>query len=329
MVALAATLTLNAQEVISTSFSSSSLNGETIPLNVYLPQGYDENGTPYNLYIFLHGCCGLNHQTHIKAFEARLNQLISNGDIDPIIVVFPSAQGADFGNRHMWFNSERNGRYSDLITLDLLDWVSKNYNVSGYKRAIGGFSMGGDGALRIGLHNSDKFVAAIGHSSFPALNFLPNILPVLINETRQSAPPYTFRPSPGTLTEAVYGASTAWSPNNDNPDSKLDFPVDENGVLIDSVFSRWKNNADISSIIKLNWNATKQVPLSIYFDVGAGENFYPPNALLKSELDNLVEEEHYQINFKYLEFEGGHMLTEEKIDASLTWLNGIFLNVKD
>ncbi|MCB9307112.1 MAG: hypothetical protein H6565_10995 [Lewinellaceae bacterium] len=47
VVALAATLTLNGQEVISTSFSSSSLNDETIPLNVYLPQDYDENGTPY------------------------------------------------------------------------------------------------------------------------------------------------------------------------------------------------------------------------------------------------------------------------------------------
>lgn len=321
------TLTLNGQEIISTSFSSNSLNGETIPLNIYLPQDYDENGTPYNLYIFLHGCCGLNHQSHINDFEARLNQLISDGDIDPLIVVFPSAQGADFGNRHMWFNSERNGQYSDLITSDLVGWIGDNYNVSELKKAVGGFSMGGDGALRIGLHDSDEFVAAIGHSSFPALGFFPNLIPALVNETGQPSPPYTFTPSPGSLTETIYGASSAWSANNDNPNFNLDFPVDENGVLIDTVFSRWKINADVDSIIRFNWGATKEVPLSIYFDIGTGDSFYPPNTLLNSELINLVQSENFQINYKYLEFGGGHVLTQPKIDSSLIWLNQVFSNV--
>ncbi|MBK7407386.1 MAG: T9SS type A sorting domain-containing protein [Saprospirales bacterium] len=225
------------------------------------------------------------------------------------------------------FNSERNGQYSDLITLDLLNWITNNYNVSELKRAIGGFSMGGDGALRIGLHDSDKFVAAISHSSFPALDFFPNLIPILINETGQSTPPYTFTPSPGTLTETVYGASSAWSPNNNNSNFNLDFPLDENGILIDSVFSRWKINADVDSIIIFNWGITKEVPISIYFDIGTGESFYPPNSLLNSELNSLVQSENFQINFKYLEFGGGHVLTEPKIDSSLIWLNEVFSNV--
>jgi enterochelin esterase-like enzyme len=318
---------LTGQEIVNTTFSSNSLNGETIPLNIYLPQDYNENGVPYHLYVFLHGCCGLNHQTHIGDFETRLNQLIGDGSIEPLIVVFPSAQGANFGNRHMWFNSERNGPYSDLITADLLNWITSNYNVSSIKRAIGGFSMGADGALRIGLHDSDKFVAAIGHSSFPAMDFFPNLIPILINETGQSSPPYLFTPTPGTLTETVYGASSAWSPNNDNPNHNLDFPVDENGVLIDSVFIRWKVNADIDSIIRFNWGVSKEVPISIYFDVGAGEGFYPPNALLNAQLTSLIQSENYQINYKYLEFPGGHVLTSSKIDSSLIWLNEVFSNV--
>ena len=187
--------------------------------------------------------------------------------------------------------------------------------------------MGGDGALRMGLHHSDKFVAAIGHSSFPALDFFPNLIPAIINETGQASPPYVFTPSPGTLTEVFYGVSSAWSPNNDNPDFNLDFVLGGNGALIDSVFSRWKANADVASVIRLNWGVTKEVPLSVYFDVGIGEGFYPPNSLLNSELINLVQSENFQINYQYLEFAGGHVLTGPKIDSSLIWLNEVFSNV--
>ena len=54
---------LCSQEVISASFSSASLNGESIPLKIYLPAGYNESNDPYRLYIFLHGCCGLNQNS--------------------------------------------------------------------------------------------------------------------------------------------------------------------------------------------------------------------------------------------------------------------------
>lgn len=318
---------LDAQQVITTNFSSSSLNGAIIPLNVYLPQGYNENASPYNLYIFLHGCCGLNHQTHISDFEAQLNLMIANGQIEPLVMVFPSAQGADFGNRHMWHNSERNGQYSDLITSDLLDWITTNYNVSESRRAIGGFSMGADGALRIGLQNSDKFVATISHSSFPALDFFPNLIPFLINEAGQTNPPYTFTPSPGSLTETVYGAASAWSANNDNPNFNVDFPIDSNGQLNEDVFTTWKTNADIETIIRSNWGTSKEVPLGIYVDVGTAEDFFLPNSILNTQLNNLIQAENFQINFNYTEFIGGHILTRQKIETSMIWLQQAFSNI--
>ncbi|MDD2799738.1 MAG: alpha/beta hydrolase-fold protein [Bacteroidales bacterium] len=315
---------MDGQKVVTTSFIAESLDGETIPLDIYLPQGYDPNGKPCNLYIFLHGCCGSNHSTNIGEFSTRLTYLIGNNKIAPVIIVFPSAIGADFGNRHLWFNSERNGRYSDLITNDLLTWLDANYNISKTNRAVGGFSMGADGALRMGLHHSDKFVAAISHSSFPSLSYVSNLIPSLIRETGESSPPYTYNPASGSLTTMFYGASSAWSPNNKNPNYHLDFPVDKNGQLIDSVMERLKLNADVNTIIQTKWKVTKKVPLSIYFDIGKTDEFYAVNATLSTELRNLVDAKNFKINYRYLEFNGGHYLTQEKIDSSLIWLDRVF-----
>lgn len=311
-------------EIISTTFTSPSFDGESFNLNVYLPEGYDENSEPYPLYIFLHGCCGLNHNTHVADFEDRLNTLIEEERIAPLVVAFPSAQGSLYGNRHVWFNSELNGPYSDLITEDLLNWLEDNYNLSGEKRAVGGFSMGADGAIRMGLRRADLFLASISHSGFPALDFVTNLIPGLIAETGQSAPPYEFSPSNGVFSSQVFGVSTAWSPNPDNEPYGVDFPLDENGLLIDSVFWRWKLNADVDSIVQHNWEPTGEVPLSIYFDAGLSESFLGPNQLLNTQLNELSTNLGYTISYKYLEFPGGHALPTPKIDSSLLWLDSIF-----
>ncbi len=109
---------IDAQNIIYSTFDASSFENRSFPVSIYLPEGYDENEVPYPYYVFLHGCCGLNHQSHIEDFKMELDRLIVQGEIAPMLMFFPSAQGIDFGNRHMWFNSERNGDFSDLITPD-------------------------------------------------------------------------------------------------------------------------------------------------------------------------------------------------------------------
>lgn len=315
---------IDAQNITYSTFDASSFENRPFPVAIYLPEDYDESEEPYPYYVFLHGCCGLNHQSHIEDFKTELNQLILRGEIAPMLMFFPSAQGIDFGNRHMWFNSERNGDFSNLITTDLLNWIADNFNVAESKGAIGGFSMGADGALRIALQEPNKFVAAVSHSSFPALSFFPNLIPALKNEAVETIPPYTFKPSNGLLSEQVFGAASAWSPNLSNPNYQLDFPLDSNGNLIDEVFQTWKNNADVNTIIRANWGHNKKVPIQLYIDAGINESFYAPNLLLKTELEELVRDENFEISYKFLGFNSGHVLNQDKIDSSLVWLNSIF-----
>ena len=320
---------LCSQEVISTSFSSASLNGETIPLKIYLPVDYNESNDPYRLYIFLHGCCGLNQNSHTNDFKTMLDQKIANGEIDPMIVVFPSAQGADFGNRHIWLDSERNGNYGSMIVQDLTTWLGANYNVAitKEKRAVGGFSMGADGALRLGLHFSDQFIALVSHSSYPAIENFESVVPAIIAETGQSNPPYTFEPGNGLYTEAVFGISSAFSPNLDNAPYLLDFPIDENGNVIEEVHNRWRYIASPDSIIRWYWGTgSKVVPVAMYVDIGSQESLftlYPTNLLIQSQLENLELNEGFDINYTFNIFNENHDLSLVRIDSSLVWLDRI------
>lgn len=319
---------VDGQEVISSSFISPALNDNSYPLNVYLPEGYDESNPPYNLYVFLHGCCGLDHQTHINEFRGRLNALIADGIIDPIVVAFPSVQGADYGNRHMWFNSDRNGNYGDLVVEDLMNHLNSTYNVSLDNRAIGGFSMGADGALRLGLHHSDKYAALISHSSYSAIENFENVVPGILDETSQGAPPYSYDPNNGLFTTVIFGVSTVWSPNLSNPPHLVDFPLDENGEIREDIFLKWKSIASPDSIIRQNWDANSgTIPISIYFDVGSQESIftlYQTNNLLNDQIENLVQDEGFDINYQFNVFNEGHSLSLARIDSSLIWLNNVF-----
>ena len=82
------------------TFSSASLGGQNIQMIVYTPEGYDENAEPYPVYIFLHGCCGETHTTHWVTIRAALDEMIGNGEIEPLIAVLPNINNGPLLNHH-------------------------------------------------------------------------------------------------------------------------------------------------------------------------------------------------------------------------------------
>jgi S-formylglutathione hydrolase FrmB len=55
--------------------------------------------------------------------------------------------------------------YETMIVEDLWNEVHRNFNADNQKWAIGGLSMGGYGAMRLGLRHPDKFASIWAHSS--------------------------------------------------------------------------------------------------------------------------------------------------------------------
>ncbi len=314
-----ASLALGSQ-LLDYQFQAPSLGGELVPVRVYLPTGYGPTGSPYRLYIFLHGCCGLNQTSHSGVMKTALDARIDSGQIDPMVVVWPAGLGSDFSNRHMWTDSERNGDYESLVVVDLLDWLSSsglNISQARGQRAIGGFSMGGDGAIRMAIRNCDKCIAFVSHSGGPAVQWFRTRFSLVIDECPEERPPYTYDPTNGSWTEVFFGAASAFSPNMTNFPWYLDFPLLSNGEVDESVFTdRWVENHDPATLIADPEIYTHEI--SMYFEVGESDPFmYDSNVLFDQELQDLG------VPHTYNTFSGGHELTAARVEVTLDWLDEV------
>ncbi|MGF7142101.1 S-formylglutathione hydrolase FrmB [Anaerotaenia torta] len=157
---------------------------ETVPgeailkkCNIYLPAAYDKENTRYNVLYLLHGVggnryewpCGSGNADGNHVICNLLDHLISNGDIDPLIVVFPDGRSAwDWTDTS--FTSEGTNMlgfyYFDYeLRYDLIPFIESEYRTCSdindksqgkteadrRHRAIAGLSMGGMQALNLAL----------------------------------------------------------------------------------------------------------------------------------------------------------------------------------
>ncbi|SFF07907.1 Putative esterase [Paenibacillus catalpae] len=178
------------QNVASEEAGRETVEGEGIikKCNIYLPAGYDEHDTEtkYNVLYLLHGVGGDHNEWFYGGVRNIIDNLIANGDIDPLIIVFPNGRSA-----HDWtdrtFNSEGTNMlgfyYFDYeLRHDLIPFIESNYNAyadikrtspeaieyNRMHRAIAGLSMGGMQSLNIilGGYRCDSSVITGTNSSW-------------------------------------------------------------------------------------------------------------------------------------------------------------------
>ena len=128
-----------------------------------LPVSFDANPTRhYPILYELHGL-GDNEQMFVKSGGWDLvEQLQERKKIGEFIIVTPD------GGRTFYLNS-RDGkeRYEDFFIQEFVPGVEKRYRAGGSRaaRAVGGFSMGGYGALRFAFKYPQMFAAVAVHSA--------------------------------------------------------------------------------------------------------------------------------------------------------------------
>jgi enterochelin esterase-like enzyme len=123
---------------------------------VYLPPGYG-SGKRFGVVYLLHGAPGsMSAFTHIDAIEVRMNTLIAEHRVRPMILVMPAGQQGLF-NDDEWANA-RDGRWADYV-MDVVRDVDKRFETLANRRhrAIAGLSEGAYGALNIGLRHLATF----------------------------------------------------------------------------------------------------------------------------------------------------------------------------
>jgi S-formylglutathione hydrolase FrmB len=146
------------------SFYSEML-GRFMPYRVYLPAGYGGGSRRYPVLYLLHGQSGRYDEWSGYGAEAVANELQESGKLGPVIMVAPQ------GGLGYWMNQDggtlgRGTPWGDFVAKDLVRHVDDTYRTLAQRerRAIGGLSMGGHGAIQLALNYPTVFGVAGAHS---------------------------------------------------------------------------------------------------------------------------------------------------------------------
>ncbi len=153
-----ATVTQNAiggvARVETDSLSAKSL-GRRVAYNVVLPAGYGSSGKRYPILWLLHGYGGG------KDDWLQRTDLLREIERYPFVVVLPSADNSWYVNAP----SDSTAAYEDFVTIDLYSAVVQRFAIDTLRQAIAGLSMGGYGAVMLGLRHPHRYRFAGGLSA--------------------------------------------------------------------------------------------------------------------------------------------------------------------
>ena len=120
--------------------------GRRVSYNVVLPAGYG-SGARYPILWLLHGYGGGEDDW------LHLTNLMQEVGRYPFVVVLPAAENSWYVNAPF----EKNAAYERFMTTDLYSDVVRRFDVDTSRQAIAGLSMGGYGAVMLGLRHPRRY----------------------------------------------------------------------------------------------------------------------------------------------------------------------------
>lgn len=271
-------------------------------VTVYLPPSYgSEPSRRYPVVYLLHGYGGTD-----STFTGRLatlpqsaDKLATAGTIREMIVVMPNGFSLHKGS--MYSSSVTTGDWESFIAHDLVGYVDDHYRTIADRtsRGLAGHSMGGYGALRIGMKRPDVFSSLYSLSACcltAQLNPRPEAMAASAAiRTREDAEEAAKRPGFGPSTNLAFAA--AWSANPKNPPLYLDLPITD-GQLRPDIVAKWAANAPLAMIDQ--YIPSLKSYRAIAIDIGLSDNLLSSNKELDQALTRLGIEHTYQ------EYDGDH-----------------------
>ncbi len=269
---------------------------------VYLPPTYaSDQSRRFPVIYLLHGYGGKE-----DTFTERLASLQQSSDtlaaaqgFSSAIVVTPSAYTLHKGS--MYSNSPTTGDWERFIAEDLVGYMDSHYRTlpDRMSRGLGGHSMGGYGALRIGMKRPEVFFSLYLMSSCClTANRNPNLQSMAASEaitTREQAEQAASAPGFGPSVNLASAA--AWSPNPKNPPLFLDLPVKEGKVRPDIV-AKWVANSPLEMLEQHAENLKQYYAIAI--EIGTSDGLLASNKQLHEAMTRL------RIPHGYEEYDGDH-----------------------
>jgi S-formylglutathione hydrolase FrmB len=315
-----------------TSFYSPALK-QMRNVTVFLPDDYyKEQDEQYSTIYYLHGWGG-NHES-LNASQVRLDQLLESGIIRPVIIVCADHSVLPFGCG-VYVNSTLTGNFEDYAAYDVVGWVESSFRAIPEKnaRALFGQSLGAYGAFRIGIYYNDRFRVLAAHAGQVNNDVWMPAVRLMIMFENGPEPPYFYNffgftadePTiiPGFFTRSMFLAASGFSPDENSNQTYInprivEYPFDEWGNMIDSVYNKWKAYDIAHSLGELEPSDS----VSILYGCGTGDETlaYYPNLTLRDSLIN------HELSFEFFSHKAGHSMPDVFFDRAMLFMDSLLMH---
>jgi len=221
-------------------------------VTVYLPPDYrSAKNKRYPVLYMLHGYTDNDKKwmgtvKHWINLPAVIDKTLMGKKSGEMIVVMPDGFTRYHGS--MYSNSLVTGDWEDFIAYELVAYVDEHYRTlrSAASRGLAGHSMGGYGAMRIGMKHPEIFAAVylLSPCCLAApdperdAGFMPEAAAVTTVSQIEKA---EFRP------RIMLASAAAWSPNPAKPPLYIDLPW-KDGQWQADIAAKWAANAPLETI---------------------------------------------------------------------------------
>ena len=286
-------------------------------VSVYLPPGYYSSPDKhYPVIYFLHSYT-LDHTAFFGGypwytvdFKTICDDLIDSREIESVIVVSPNSYNKYWGS--FYTNSLVTGNWADFIVRDIINYIDNNFRTLPQResRGLAGHSMGGYGTLWLIMNYPSVFNAAYMLSGHPELEelYLENLRDNMIAASNaENLAGLDWRKV------VCIAAAAAFAPDTLVPPFYAQFPLDDSGVLIDSIWDKWLKH-DPLYLLPSYKDSLMQLK-AIQFDVGTNDSdagFITGNRNFSQALNDLG------IPHTFEEYDGDHTnKLAERIETKL------------
>jgi S-formylglutathione hydrolase len=266
---------------------------------VYLPPSYNTSRNQrYPVLYLLHGFTDnvdnwWGVKQHFVNVPAVTDKALAAGGKE-MIIVMPNAFTRYQGS--MYSNSATIGDWETYVAKELVAYIDSHYRTTPGPagRGLAGHSMGGYGAIRIGMKQPGVFSSLylLSPCCMAAGNARPNPKAEAIHDPAEVATADFF-------TKAMFASAAAWSPNPNNPPFFLDLPY-KNGEVQPQVVAKWQSNAPLTIIDQYISNLRQYKAIAM--DAGTKDQ---PIAGTVEMLSKVLND--YKIQHVYETYEGDHI----------------------
>jgi len=296
---------------------------------VYLPEGYDDSDADYPLFVDLAAFTSSGFKrTAWRAFDEnvpqRLDRLVAEGRMGPVIAVFPDCFTSLGGNQYI--DSAAMGEWEKFLLDEMIPRIEGAYRVrpGAACRAVLGKSSGGYGALVQAMRHGEQWAAAACHSGDMGFDVMyRRDLPVALGELARhegSVPAFVRHLQGASKIRSaemhalmVLALAATYDPDPQAP-MGVRLPVDLQTCELDPErWERWLDHDPIRMIERPECQAGLRSLKTLFIDCGSRDQYflqYGARVFVRS-LERLNITHHYE------EFDDDHSGIDYRLDRSL------------